>query len=146
MYLGVVMYWLPFLTPVVMFLVLGAGNDFSCFLNILAIMLCISGFYSNLWFSHSHPFVCTQVLTKLCGCIQWQKFSEPSKCSLGLLSSDFCFCFCFFVCFCFCFLWLHLQHMEVPRVRVQSKLQLQAYTTATVTPDPSLICNLCHSL
>ena len=34
--------------------------------------------------------------------------------------------------------------MEIPRLGVESKLQLQAY--ATTIPDPSCICDLCHSL
>ena len=53
------------------------------------------------------------------------------------------FFFFFFFFFFFCFLWPHLWHMEVPRLQVESKLQLPAYATAT--PDPSHICNLCHS-
>ena len=36
--------------------------------------------------------------------------------------------------------------MEVSRLGVESELQLPAYTTATATPDPSHICDLCHSL
>ena len=36
--------------------------------------------------------------------------------------------------------------MDVPRLEVGSELQLLAYTTATETPDPSHICDLCHSL
>ena len=35
--------------------------------------------------------------------------------------------------------------MEVPRLGVRSELQLQAYTTATAMPDPSHVCDLCHS-
>jgi len=36
--------------------------------------------------------------------------------------------------------------MEIPRLGVESEIQLPAYTTATATPDPSLICDLYHSL
>ena len=36
-------------------------------------------------------------------------------------------------------------HMEGPRLGVKSELQLLAYTTATAVPDPSRICDLCHS-
>ena len=36
--------------------------------------------------------------------------------------------------------------MEIPRLGVESELQLLAYTTAAVAPDPSLVCNLHHSL
>ena len=54
--------------------------------------------------------------------------------------SHFC-CIGFF----FFFLGLYLQHTEVPRLGVKSELQLPAYATATATPDPSCICNLCHS-
>ena len=36
--------------------------------------------------------------------------------------------------------------MEVPRLGVESELQLLAYTAATATPDPSHICDICHSL
>ena len=36
--------------------------------------------------------------------------------------------------------------MEFPRLGVKLQLQLLAYTKATATPDPSCICNLCHSL
>jgi len=46
----------------------------------------------------------------------------------------------------FCFLVPHLWHMEVPRLRVELELQLPAYTTATAMQDPSLICDLHHSL
>ena len=35
--------------------------------------------------------------------------------------------------------------MEVPRLEAESELQLQAYTTASAIPDPSCICDLCHS-
>ena len=45
----------------------------------------------------------------------------------------------------FLFLQLHLQHVEVPRPGVKLELQLQAYATATAAPDPSHICDLCHS-
>ena len=36
--------------------------------------------------------------------------------------------------------------MEVPRLGVELELQQLAYTTATAIPDPSQICDLCHSL
>ena len=36
--------------------------------------------------------------------------------------------------------------MEVPRLGVESELLLPAYATATATPDPSLVCDLHHSL
>ena len=36
--------------------------------------------------------------------------------------------------------------MEVPRLGVEPELQLLAYATATATWDPSLICDLHHSL
>ena len=44
------------------------------------------------------------------------------------------------------FLGPHLQHTEVPRLGVELELHLPAYTTATAMPDPSLICDLHHSL
>ena len=44
------------------------------------------------------------------------------------------------------FLEPHLWHMDVPRLAFESELQLLACATATATPDPSRICNLCHSL
>ena len=44
------------------------------------------------------------------------------------------------------FLLPHLQHMEVPSLGVESEPRLPAYATATATPDPSLICDLRHSL
>ena len=47
--------------------------------------------------------------------------------------------------FFFCFSELHLLHMEVPWLWFESELQLPAYTTATKMPDPSCICDLCHS-
>ena len=40
----------------------------------------------------------------------------------------------------------HLQHMEIPRLGVEQELQLLAYATATAIPDPSCLCDLCHSL
>ena len=46
----------------------------------------------------------------------------------------------------FFFLWLHSRHMEVPRPGVESGLQLKAHATAMAIPDPSCICDLCHSL
>ena len=36
--------------------------------------------------------------------------------------------------------------MEVPGLRVELELQLLARATATAMPDPSHICNVCHSL
>ena len=39
-----------------------------------------------------------------------------------------------------------VKHMEVPRLGIKSELQLQAYVTDTVMPDPSHVCDLCHSL
>ena len=45
----------------------------------------------------------------------------------------------------FCFLWPHLWHMDIPRLEVESELQLPACTTATAMPDPSCVCDLCHS-
>ena len=36
--------------------------------------------------------------------------------------------------------------MEVARLVVELELQLQAYTTAIAMPEPSHICDLCHSL
>ena len=53
--------------------------------------------------------------------------------------------FCFVLLF-FCFLGPHSWHMEVPRLGVKSQLQLPAYTTAIATWDPSLACDLNHSL
>ena len=35
--------------------------------------------------------------------------------------------------------------MEVPRLGVRLEMQLPAYTTATAMPDPSRLCDLCHS-
>ena len=35
--------------------------------------------------------------------------------------------------------------MEVPRLGVESELELLAYAIATAMPDPSCICDLCHS-
>ena len=35
--------------------------------------------------------------------------------------------------------------MEVPRLGVKLELLLLAHTTATAMPDPSRICDLCHS-
>ena len=46
----------------------------------------------------------------------------------------------------FLFLGLYLQHTGTPKLGVESELQLPTYTTATATPDPSLICDLQHSL
>ena len=46
----------------------------------------------------------------------------------------------------FFFLGPHPQHMEVPSRGVELELQLLAYSTATATPEPSCICDLCHSL
>ena len=43
------------------------------------------------------------------------------------------------------FLGPHLRYMEVPRLGAESELQLPVYTTATAMPDPSYICDLCHS-
>ena len=48
--------------------------------------------------------------------------------------------------FFFCFLGPNLWHMEVPRLEVELKLQLPAYDTATTMTDPSLVCDLHHSL
>ena len=51
-----------------------------------------------------------------------------------------------FVCL-FLLYWATLVHMEVPRLGVKSELLLLlACATAPVTPDPSLVCNLHHSL
>ena len=36
--------------------------------------------------------------------------------------------------------------MAVPRLGVESELELPPYATATATPDPSHVCDLCHSL
>ena len=36
--------------------------------------------------------------------------------------------------------------MATPGLRVTLELQLLAYITVTAMPDPSSICNLCHSL
>ena len=58
----------------------------------------------------------------------------PNACLLAFL----------FVFLFFCFLG-HLQHMEVPRLGVELELQLQVYATAKATPDPSRVCDLCHS-
>ena len=44
------------------------------------------------------------------------------------------------------FLGPHWLHMEVSKLGVQSELQLPAYTTTSATWDPSLVCNLHHSL
>ena len=47
--------------------------------------------------------------------------------------------------------WLVLLFMDAPvahgssQAMVESPLELPAYATATATPDPSCICNLCHS-
>ena len=38
------------------------------------------------------------------------------------------------------------QYLEVLRLGVELELQLLASPTATAMPDPSLICDLCHSL
>ena len=35
--------------------------------------------------------------------------------------------------------------MELPRLGVQLELQLLAYATVIATPDPSHVCDLCHS-
>ena len=51
-----------------------------------------------------------------------------------------------FFFFFFGFLGLHTRHMEVPRWGVELDLQLPASTTATATWDPSLLCDLHHSL
>ena len=45
----------------------------------------------------------------------------------------------------FCVLGSDSQHMEVPRLGAEWKLKLLAYTTATAMPDPSQVCDLCHS-
>ena len=44
------------------------------------------------------------------------------------------------------FLGLHLWHMDVTRQGVKSQLQLLPHTTAMAIPDPSCVCELCHSL
>ena len=41
---------------------------------------------------------------------------------------------------------MHLWHMDVPRLGVQSELQLPAFATPQQLWDPSLICDLHHSL
>ena len=57
-----------------------------------------------------------------------------------------CLCLvCVCVCIFFVFLGLPLHHMKVARPGVKSELQLLVYTTATAMPDPSHVCNLCHS-
>ena len=48
--------------------------------------------------------------------------------------------------FYFVFLGPNPQHMEVPRAGGQIGAASEVYTTATATPDPSSICDLCHSL
>ena len=45
----------------------------------------------------------------------------------------------------FFFLGLHLCHIEFPRLGARSELQLLAYATAMAMPDPSHLCDLCHS-
>ena len=55
-------------------------------------------------------------------------------------------CLLSFFFFFFCFLGPYLWHMDASRLGLQLELQLLAYTTATATPDPSQICDLCHSL
>ena len=72
--------------------------------------------------------------------IQFMLCSSSYFCGYWQLSAVISFLFCLFF---FCFLWPHLRHMEVFGLGVESKLQLPAYATAT--PDPSPICNLCHS-
>ena len=63
---------------------------------------------------------------------------EPQRNNTGYLSH------CATRFFFFFFFKQYLWNMEVPSLGVEVELQLPAYTTAT--PDPSLICNLCHSL
>ena len=72
--------------------------------------------------------------------IQFMLCSSSYFCGYWQLSAVISFLFCLFF---FCFLWPHLRHMEVLGLQVESKLQLPAYATAT--PDPSHVCNLCHS-
>ena len=50
-----------------------------------------------------------------------------------------------FFFFFFFFLQLHLQHMKVPGLGVELELQLGP-TPQPQQPDPSHICDLCHSL
>ena len=59
------------------------------------------------------------------------------------LSSSFCEFF--FGVFVFVFLGPRMWHVKVCRLGVESELQLLAYTRAMATPDPSHICDLCHS-
>ena len=48
--------------------------------------------------------------------------------------------------FLFGFLRLHLWHTKVPRLGVEVELQLLAFAKAVAMPDPSRVCDLCHSL
>ena len=61
------------------------------------------------------------------------------RCAWMATHLSFSFIFSFF------FLRLYPQHTEVPRPRVESELPLLAYATAMAKPDPSHICDLCHS-
>ena len=65
-------------------------------------------------------------------------FSRCPHCSLSLSHSHVCL-------FVFVFFRATPEALEVPRLGVKSELQLLAYTRATAMPDPSHICNLCHS-
>ena len=40
----------------------------------------------------------------------------------------------------------HPWYMEVPRLGFRLELQMLGYTAARATPDPSCLCDLCHSL
>ena len=90
----------------------------------------------------------------------WENAKLPSKVVTPFYTSThinerFCYsrnCYCqfsgVFVLFClffFCFLGSHSWHVEITRIGVESELQLSAYATATAPPDPSHVCELCHS-
>ena len=71
----------------------------------------------------------------------WIKLPKYVKVKLGLfIIIIFVIIINFFV-----FLGPHPWYMEVPKLGVESELQLPAYATAIATPDPSRICDLCHS-
>ena len=52
----------------------------------------------------------------------------------------------YYICIIIILTGTHLQHMEVPGLGVELELQSLAYAIAIATPDPSCMCNLCHSL
>ena len=70
---------------------------------------------------------------------------------LSLYSCKSCnntFCFVFFFLFLFLFfvfVGLLLWHVEFLRLGVKSEPQMLTYATATAMPDPSRVCDPCHS-